>query len=262
MIVNTQCHATTTSKLNALMKSTYLSRPRTAVPVVAVVVLVIGNIVSNRVAPDALYVPVNLATATAVFLVVRELVTTWDMGFRNWGNGARWGLAVMLTGLVMYLTAALLPWFEDLFHDRRVDGGVVRVFYEAFIRIPFGTVVLEEFAFRAALPAVFAKRMSTFRAAVLASVLFGFWHVLPSLNLSDVNPFFEWLLGDGLAGKIGGVAIAVSGTFVAGLWLSFLRFRSGSILAPVIAHWASNAGGYVLAWIFGGAVIETEINLR
>jgi membrane protease YdiL (CAAX protease family) len=232
------------------------------VPVVVVVALVIGNILSNRIAPAALYVPVNLATATVVFLVARELVTTWDMGFRNWSKGARWGLVVMLTGLVLYLAAAVLPGFEDLFHDRRVKGGVVRMFYEAFVRIPFGTVVLEEIAFRGALPAVFAKHMSTFRAAVLASVLFGFWHVLPSLNLSDVNPFFEWLLGDGIAGKIGGVAIAVFGTFLAGLWLSFLRFRSGSILAPVIAHWASNAGAYVLAWIFGGAIIETEILLR
>jgi membrane protease YdiL (CAAX protease family) len=262
MIVNTQCQATTTSRLNALMKSTYLSRPRTTVPVVVVVVLVIGNILSNRVVPAALYVPVNLATATAVLLVARELVTTWDMGFKNWTKGARWGLAVMLVGLAAYLIAAVLPGFEDLFHDRRVSGGVLRVLYEAFIRIPFGTVVLEELAFRAALPAVFAKHMSVFRAAIVSSVLFGFWHVLPSLNLADVNPFFEWLLGDGIAGQVAGVAIAVFGTFLAGLWLSFLRFRSGSILAPAIAHWASNAGGYVLAWIFGGAAIDTEIVLR
>jgi membrane protease YdiL (CAAX protease family) len=232
------------------------------VPVVVVVVLVIGNILSNRVAPAVLYVPLNLATATVVFLVARDLVTTWEMGFRNWSKGARWGIVVMLIGLALYLTAAVLPWFEDLFHDRRVKGGIVRMFYEAFVRIPFGTVVLEEVAFRGVLPAVFAKYMSTFRAAVVASILFGFWHVLPSLNLSEVNPFFEWLLGDGIAGKIGGVAIAVFGTFLAGLWLSFLRLRSGSLLAPIIAHWASNAGAYVLAWIFGGALIETEIVLR
>lgn len=231
-------------------------------PVVVVVVLVIGNILSNRIAPPALYVPVNLATASVVFLVARELVTTWDMGFRNWSRGARWGLVVMLAGLAIYLVAAVLPGFEDLFRDRRVDGGIVRLIYEALIRIPLGTVVLEEIAFRGALPAVFAKHMSMFRAVVLASVLFGFWHVLPSLNLADVNPFFESLLGDGLPGKIGGVAIAVFGTFLAGLWLSFLRFRSGSILAPIIAHWTSNAGGYVLAWVFGGAIIETEIVLR
>ena len=73
-------------------------------------------------------------------------------------------------------------------------------------------------------------------AVVMSSVLFGLWHVLPSLNLADVNPVFEGLLGTGLADKFGGVAIAVVGTFLVGQWLCFLRYRSGSILAPVIVH--------------------------
>jgi membrane protease YdiL (CAAX protease family) len=227
-----------------------------------VVALVIGNILSNRIVPEALYVPVNLATTTTVLVVSCRLVTATEIGFTNWSRGARWGLVVTAVGLFAYVVAAVTPGLEDLFHDRRVDGGVGRVFYEAFVRIPLGTVVVEEIAFRGALPAIFAKHMSTFRAAVLASALFGLWHVLPSLNLADINPFFEWLLGDGFAGQVAGVAIAVFGTFLAGLWLCFLRVRSGSILAPMIAHWASNAGAYVLAWIVGGAAIRTEIVLR
>ena len=230
-------------------------------PAVVVLVLVIDNILSNRVVPAAAYVAINLATATVVFLVAGELVTTRDMGFKNWAKGARCGLAVFLIGFGLYLVALVLPGFKDLFHDRRVDGGSGRVFYEALVRIPMGTVVLEELAFRAVLPAVFATYMSTFRACIFASVLFGLWHVLPSLNLADVNPLFDWLLGDGLAGKVAGVSLAVFGTFLAGLWLCFLRYRSGSILAPVIAHISSNSGGFVMAWIVGGASIRTEIVL-
>lgn len=230
-------------------------------PVVVIVVLVIGNILSNRVVPAALYVPANLATASVVLLVVRELVTTWDMGFKNWARGARWGLMVFALTLAIYAAALVLPGFRDLFHDRRVDGGLASVFYEALIRIPFGTVALEEVAFRGALPAVFAMHMSTLRAAVVASVLFGFWHVLPSLGLADVNPVFEWLLGDGWLGTLAGVALAVGGTFLAGLWLCFLRYRSGSILAPVMAHVSSNSVAFVIAWVAGGASIETEIVL-
>ena len=49
------------------------------------------------------------------------------------------------------------------------------------------------------------------------------------------------------------------GTFLVGLWLCFLRYRSGSILAPFIVHVASNTGGYVFAFLFGGAVISTDI---
>ena len=112
MIVNTQCQATTTSKLNARMKSTYLSRPLTAVPVAVVVTLLIGNILSNRVMPAALYVPTNLVTAAVVVFIARRLVTPYDMGMTNWASGARWGLAVTLVGLGLYLVAAGNPWLR------------------------------------------------------------------------------------------------------------------------------------------------------
>ena len=209
--------------------------------------------------PAALYVPTNLVTAAVVVFISRRLVTPYDMGMTNWARGARWGLAVTLVGLGVYLVAAVTPGFDELFNDRRVGDGLPRLFYEVFIRIPLGTVLLEEVAFRGALPAVFEKHWSRLHAVVMSSMLFGLWHVLPSLNLADVNPVFEGLLGTGLAGKIGGVAIAVVGTFLVGLWLCFLRYRSGSILAPLIVHTASNTGGYVLAFLFGGAVISTDI---
>jgi CAAX protease family protein len=224
--------------------------------------LLIGNLLSNRVMPAALYVPTNLVTAAAVLYLALRVASPRDMGMSRWASGARWGLAVTAIGLTFFLVGLLLPWTEGLFHDRRVGGGVARLFYEVFVRIPLGTVLLEEVAFRGALPAVFGKYVSTFRAVVVSSALFGLWHVLPSLNLADVNPVFEGLLGSGVAAKIGGVSIAVVGTFLAGLWLCFLRYRSGSILAPMIVHVASNAGGYAFAFLFGGAAISTDIGLR
>ncbi len=209
--------------------------------------------------PAALYVPTNLATAAVVVFIAMRLVTPYDMGWTNWAKGARWGLVVTVIGLGVYLVALVTPGLTELYNDSRVDDGIPRLFYEVFIRIPLGTVLLEEVAFRGALPAVFEKHGSRMHAVVMSSVLFGLWHVLPSLSLADVNPVFEGLLGTGLAGKLGGVAIAVVGTFLVGLWLCFLRYRSGSILAPIIVHTASNAGGYILAFLFGGAVISTDI---
>lgn len=237
------------------MKSTYVSRPRVAVAVAVVVVVAIGNILSNRLAPAAFYVPTNLAVTAALLALASMQVGPRDTGLVEWRRGAIWGGTVVAVGLGVFLLAAALPPTRGLFDDSRVDGGLGRMLYEVFLRIPFGTVVLEELAFRGVLPAVFARHMSTIKAVLLSSLLFGFWHVLPSLSISEVNPVLGGLLGDGVAAKVGGVVFAVVGTFIAGLWLSFLRFGSRSLLAPVIAHVGSNSGAYLIAWILGGGGI-------
>lgn len=224
-----------------------------------VVALVIGNILSNRVVPAAFYVPTNVAVTAVIVTLASFEVGRRDLGLTEWRRGATWGGAVVAFGLAVYLTAAVLPPTRGLFDDSRVDGGLGRMLYEVFVRIPFGTVLLEETAFRGVLPAVFARRMSVVRAVLLSSLMFGLWHVLPSLSLNEVNPVLGSILGDGVAATIGGVVFAVVGTFFVGLWLSFLRYRSGSLLAPVLAHVASNSVAYAMAWIIGGGGITGSV---
>jgi len=218
------------------------------------VVLAIGNILSNRVVPDAFYVPLNLAVASVVVALATRSVTPAALGFQHWRRGARWGTAVVVFGLALYLVALALPSLRGLFSDSRVSGGTARLGYETLVRIPLGTVVLEEVAFRGALPAVLAVHVGTRRAVVWASLLFGLWHVLPSLQLGDVNPVLGGLLGHGTVGVLVGVAFAVAGTFLAGLWLCLLRYGSGSLLAPALAHVGSNSIAYLIAWLVGGGV--------
>jgi membrane protease YdiL (CAAX protease family) len=72
-------------------------------------------------------------------------------------------------------------------------------------------------------------------ATVVPGVMFGLWHVLPSL-------------GVGNAGAESGVRWpALVGTVVftglAGLVFGELRRRSGSLLAPALLHWATNGLG-------------------
>ena len=42
---------------------------------------------------------------------------------------------------------------------------------------------------------------------------------------------------------------AVAATFLAGLVFSWLRLRAGSLVAPVIAHVATNGVALVTAWL-------------
>src|SRR5262245_33292236 len=117
MMVKTQCQATTTSRLKARMKSTYTSRPVTAVPVAVVVTLLVGNLLSTRVMPAALYVPTNLVTAAVVVFISRRLVTPYDMGLTNWARGGRWGIVVTLVGLGLALVALATPGLDGLVND-------------------------------------------------------------------------------------------------------------------------------------------------
>ncbi len=75
-------------------------------------------------------------------------------------------------------------------------------------------------------------------AAVLASsLLFGFWHILPSLVMHDANAAVGDLLGGGIWGRIQSVLLTVAGTAVAGVVFCALRDHSGALMA---LHWAIN----------------------
>jgi uncharacterized protein len=213
-----------------------------------VVVLVVANVVSNRLIPAPLYVPWNLAVAAVLLVVARRRVADADLGLGEWRRGAAFGTVLAIATLVVMLVALAMPVFRQLYDDRRVDDDVVNVLYQAFVRVPLGTVVLEEVAFRSVVPALVAERRGVLRGSVVASVLFGLWHVLPAWNLNEANEVAGDVFGSGAVGTALTVAFGVIGTTFAGLWWCWIRYRARSILATVMAHTATNTIGYLLAY--------------
>ena len=210
--------------------------------------LMVANVLSNRVLPSWAYVPWSVAVAAAIVVIAQHSVSLQQMGFTEWRRGAAWGGVLFALTAVVLGVGALMPVFSEMYHDRRVSGSAATWIYQAFVRIPFGTAVLEETAFRAVLPALFAVRWGVLRGCVAASMCFGFWHVLPSLGLTEVNPAATRIFGTGAAGVVAAVVFAVVGTGLAGLWWCWIRYRARSILATMIAHVASNSVAYSLAW--------------
>jgi hypothetical protein len=87
------------------------------------------------------------------------------------------------------LLAAALPMTRGFFDDARVPAnadGWERL-YQTLIRIPVGTVVFEELAFRAVLLALLCQRFSLNVAVALDSALFGLWHIVPTLSTATAN---------------------------------------------------------------------------
>jgi membrane protease YdiL (CAAX protease family) len=214
----------------------------------ALALLAIANVMTNRVLPNWAYVPWNLAVAAAVFWIGVRVTSAAEVGWQQWRRGAAWGGVLLAVTAALLGVAVLMPVFSDMFHDRRVDDGVATLLYHTIVRIPLGTVVLEEVAFRAVLPAMFALRWGVVRGCIAASAAFGLWHVLPALGLNTINPVARDTFGDGPLAVTGAVVFAVVGTFLAGLWWCWVRYRARSIAATVIAHIATNSLGYAIAW--------------
>jgi membrane protease YdiL (CAAX protease family) len=120
------------------------------------------------------------------------------------------------------------------------------------IAVPFGTVLFEEIAFRGVLPAMFLKRLRRLRhpklkADLLASLLFGVWHILPSWDLDETNPIFKDFLPVGFS-QFFAIAGGVLATAVFGMLFTWMRNRSDSLAAPMLLHITSNSAGYLIAW--------------
>ena len=222
-------------------------------PVFALIAtLAISNVMANGVIPDWLYVPWNLAAT----LVVVRIALRWDrctmahLGLtkEEAKSGLAWGGAIALVIIVGMTVAAFLPFTSQAYEDTRasVSGWVVA--YRAFIAIPFGTVLFEEVSFRGVLPAMVDHHRSHRFAVITSAGLFGLWHVLPSLTLSESNDAISEEL-PGWIGQVVGIGGGVIFTAVVGLVFMWLRDKSGSVLAPALVHIATNSTGFVLAWL-------------
>ncbi len=217
----------------------------------AVAIIVAYNPLANEVIPELAYVPANLlAAAGLIWVALRSGASPDLLGMRRDRfrrglavGGAAAALAVASVGLL-----TLLPWTRSYFADDRFIGVTgAEVLYEAVARIPLGTAIGEEIIFRGVLLGLFLRRFNVLGAVVATSVVFGLWHILPTLNSLETNP-----AGDVLATPAGisaAVAGAVLSTAVAGVVFAMLRFRATSVVAPIVLHIAINSSAYLAGWL-------------
>jgi membrane protease YdiL (CAAX protease family) len=197
------------------------------------------------------YVRVNLcATGAALAAATASGLAPADLGL---GRG-RWrpGRAgYRLAGAVAagWLIIAAVPAARPLLGDQRVaslDGRAAA--YQALIRIPVGTALWEEVAFRGVLQAALHRVMPKNAAIALTSCVFGIWHIRPTLQALRANRLA------GTPGRtVAGVTAAVATTAAGGVLFSWLRERSGRLTAPILLHVATNSGGLIAAVAAAGA---------
>ena len=141
-------------------------------------------------------------------------------------SGLRLGTAVAAAvGAGVALTTAV-PRVRAAMGDRELPE---RPGHWLGVEIPLGTVWSEETAFRGALSTVAAGAFGPRVGRLLQAATFGLTHVPDAMETGE--PVVATVLMTGLAGWI----------------FAVLRERSGSLLAPILAHLAINEAGAIAA---------------
>ena len=194
-------------------------------------------------------VAVGLLTAALILVAWTGGLTRADLGLAWTDVPAGLGYGAAAAGLVLLvlLVAALIPATNGFLHDSRaaISGG--RLAYELGVSIVLLTAIPEEFAFRGVLLGSALRIWGPWRASAVTSVLFGLWHIAPTLGTMSDNHEFRSAAAS-VAGQSLVVLGAIAVTFAAGLIFCWLRLKSGSLIAPVLAHAATNGLALTVAW--------------
>jgi membrane protease YdiL (CAAX protease family) len=185
------------------------------------------------------YVTVNLVVGVVLGAIALWLLRSNPRELGIEGNTSRVaamaGIASVVLVAPLYVLALLEPTAQLIADERVAELSASQVAFQALIRIPLGTALFEEFAFRGVLFGLFSRRGFLF-GAVASSVPFGLWHIRPAMEAVDANA------PDAHASLVGLLVFsAVAVTAVAGLGFCWLRRRGGGILAPTVLHAGVNS---------------------
>ena len=245
---------TVTSTLPAAQRAPHRAgRRRTFALIVVIVILIISNVMANRILPSWAYVPWNLAVAGALLLISRWAGSgpkAIGLDIRHWHRPVALGLLLAALVALIFTIGMLLPATRDAFLDTRASrNSAAMMLYQVLIRIPLGTVILEEIAFRGVLPALMGAAPAIrwrWWPVLGASFLFGLWHILPSLGLNSGNAAVADVLG---GDQVAAVVLAVVSMTAAGIALCGLAWVGKGIKTTMLLHWATNSLGFVAAWL-------------
>jgi uncharacterized protein len=223
-------------------------------PVLLAAGLVLYNTVANRWAPFRgwAYVPMNLAVTAGLVAVGAGAfgLSAAEMGFgAGWGIDALAGAGLGAALAVPVFIVALIPRTRRLVADERVRGiEGATLLYRVLIRVPVGTALLEETAFRGVLYGAWLPHGAAI-AAIGSAIPFGLWHLSPTVNLVEANRPEA-----GARRTTGAVLAAVGLTGLAGLGFGALRTASGTLGLPLGLHAALNSLATVAAVLAGRGI--------
>jgi membrane protease YdiL (CAAX protease family) len=154
------------------------------------------------------------------------------------GQGLKYGLITIAVILLALIIAYLIK--QNIFRDSRYHHSLSSAIGAGLFILPLKIVLFEEVAFRGIMPALLKNLGSkTWVVFVVTSGLFALWHILTAPKSSNVSVgHYSNLL------ILGAVFVT---TFLGGIIFYYLRYKSDSLVAPIMVHWLINGSAIVLA---------------
>ena len=241
----------------------------TVVAIVVVLLVLAATNVWILAGPPHLHLAAGLLVALLLLLVGRLGGLTWaelGLGGQTLQRGEQVGAAAAAVVAVVYAGATAIPFTRGAFRDTRYRLGLRAALYTALVAIPLGTVLFEEVAFRGVLWGLLAGDFGAGAATAVTAALFGLWHVLPAVDLARTHTAVSGPTAAGRGRVVVTVAATIAFTTVAGIVFAELRVRTGSLVAPIGLHWATNGLGVLAAarvWALSpGEVATPEAGAR
>ena len=220
----------------------------------ALVVVLVSLVVVNvwvHVGPRRAHLVTGPLGALALLVVARAAGLSWTalgLSRAQLLPGLAYGAAAAGAIALVYVVGMALPLTRRAFLDTRYRIPMRAAVVTSLVTIPLATVVFEEIAFRSVLWGLLEADHGTTVATVVTSLLFGTWHVLPALDVTRTSTAISDSSRPTGRRRI---LLTVLGTVVftalAGVVFAELRRRSGSVVAPLLLHWATNGLAVVAA---------------
>ncbi len=184
-----------------------------------------------------IYVPVNLTTLFLLSILALNYLhlNLKELGYeaRYTGRSIIWGLTSTLVVVSIFIILLLiLPRIGIRIRPPEIKlGSSSELLYRLLIRIPFGTAFFEENLFRGIAYGYLRKNLSPKKTALITSILFGVWHIIPALKVVSSNLH--------LALDLYGVLLwcaGILGAFFAGILFAILRQHGKNITGCILCH--------------------------
>ena len=238
------------SSIRVIVRRLKRRRSNASVPpeIIGTSLLAAHNLIAHRVLRPPADAGLNFVSAAALTaLTLQTGSTIEDLGLAR--SDLRQGLITGSVGAacccsVVGAIAAIPSTRRFFFDDRLMHMSQRETLYHAALRIPVATALTEEIMFRSALHALVARKHGSRRAVIWTSVIFGMWHILPTLETYEGNPVSN--LSDGSSARTK-TAFGIAGaTACAGFFFSQLRLRSKSVAAPAMTHAVINLSAFLI----------------